>query len=233
MDVDIELYRREVRISEKPLLRLSAIDLSPDRPARTMVFIHGYGGHAVQWRYQLQAFSDDSRCIALDLRGFGMADKPADAQYTMSEFVNDIDRALDVLGVTEPFVLLGHSFGGAIVAEYALAHPERVSKLVLLASAVEYNLHPVHKAALRLPTALLNVAQAAWLKDLFFTTPHIMQTMYRNTLSGWNGRDLFRQLRGPTLVIRGNRDVVFEPKYLEEVARIIPDAEEVNVGASA
>ncbi|MGQ0602383.1 MAG: alpha/beta fold hydrolase, partial [Anaerolineales bacterium] len=217
----------------QPLLRLSAIDISPDHPARTMVFIHGFGGNARQWKYQLQKFSDDSRCIALDLRGFGMADKPADAQYTMSEFVNDIDRALNVLGVTEPFVLLGHSFGGAIVAEYALAHPERVSKLVLLASAVEYNLHPIHKAALRLPTALLNVAQAAWLKDLFFTTPHIMQTMYRNTLSGWNGRDLFRQLRVPTLVIRGNRDVVFEPKYFEEVARIIPNAEEVNVGASA
>jgi long-chain acyl-CoA synthetase len=233
MDVDIELYRREVRLSDKPLLRLSAIDIAPDRPVRTMVFIHGYGGHAVQWRYQLQAFSDDSRCLALDLRGFGMADKPADAHYTMAEFVSDIDRALDVLGVTEPFVLLGHSFGGAIVTEYALAHPERVSKLVLIASAVEYNLHPVHKAALRLPAALLNVAQATWLKDLFFTTPHIMQTMYRNTLSCWNGRDLFGQVRMPALVIRGNRDVVFDPQYFEEVARLIPNAEEVDVGVSA
>jgi long-chain acyl-CoA synthetase len=233
MDVDIELYRREVRISERPRLRLSAIDISPDQPARTMVFIHGYGGHAVQWRYQLQKFSDDSRCVALDLRGFGMADKPPDSHYTMSEFVSDIDQALNVLGVTEPFVLLGHSFGGAIVTEYALAHPERVSKLVLVASAVEYNLQPLTKIALHLPTTLLNLAQAAWLKNLFFTTPHIMKVMYRNTLSRWQGRDLLRQLRVPTLVIRGNRDVVFEPKYFEEVARIIPNAEDVDVGVSA
>lgn len=233
MDVDIELYRREVRLSTRPRLRLSAIDISPDRPARTMVFIHGFGGHAAQWKYQLQKFSDDSRCIALDLRGFGQSDKPADSTYTMQEMVTDIDQALTVLGVTEPFVLLGHSFGGAIVTEYAVAHPERVLKLVLVASAGEYNLHPLNRLALRLPNALLNFAHAVYLKQWFFTTPQIMKAMYRHNVSRWNGWTMFRSLRVPTLVIRGHRDRVFSPKYFEEVARAIPNAEDVDVGASA
>jgi len=233
MNVDIELYRREVRISTQPLLRLSAIDISPDRPARTMVFIHGYGGNAAQWKYQLRQFSDDSRVIALDLRGFGLSDQPAGSRYTMDEFVSDIDRALDVLGVRTPFVLLGHSFGGAIVTEYATAHPERVAKLVLIASAGEYRLNRYSRLALSLPSALLNVAHALFLKNLFASTPAVLKTMFTNNLARWNGWAMFRGLTVPTLVIRGNRDRVFESRYFEEVARAIPGAEDVDVGVSA
>jgi len=233
MNLDIELYRREVLLSEKPRLKLSAIDIAPEAPARTLVFIHGFGGHAAQWIHQLRHFSTDSRCIALDLRGFGQSDKPPDAQYVMEEFISDIDRALNVLGVTEPFVLLGHSFGGAIVTDYALAHPARVAKLVLVASAGEYSLSPANRLALQLPLAVLNFAHAVYLKQFFFTTPHIMQVMYRNTVSRWVGWDKFRQLRLPTLVIRGNRDRVFDPKRFEDVAKTIPGAEDVDVGVSA
>jgi len=44
MDIDLDLYRHEVRVSTNPLVRLSAIDISPDHPQRTFVFIHGFGG---------------------------------------------------------------------------------------------------------------------------------------------------------------------------------------------
>ena len=43
MDIDLDLYRHEVRVSTNPLVRLSAIDISPDHPQRTFVFIHGFG----------------------------------------------------------------------------------------------------------------------------------------------------------------------------------------------
>jgi hypothetical protein len=57
MDIDLDLYRHEVRVSTNPLVhaaalrraslvRLSAIDISPDHPPRTFVFIHGFGGQA-------------------------------------------------------------------------------------------------------------------------------------------------------------------------------------------
>ena len=233
MEVDIELYRREVRISAQPLVRLSAIDISPDHPARTMVFIHGYGGNAAQWIYQLRRFSDDSRVIALDLRGHGLSDKPEDWDYTVEQHVADIDAALDVLGVTGKFVLLGHSFGGAIVTQYAVTHPERVEKLVLVASAGEYRIALSSRFALALPTPLLNFAHAIYLKRWFSPTPTVMKAMHRNAVSQWIGWSMFRDLIPPTLVIRGHNDWVFPPKYFAEVARAIPNAEDVDVGASA
>jgi long-chain acyl-CoA synthetase len=236
MDIDIELYRREVRISEQPLVRLSAIDISPDRPARTMVFIHGFGGSARQWKYQLQTFSQDARVIALDLRGHGLSDKPL-TSYNMPELLGDVEAALKALGVGVPragkFALVGHSFGGAIVAEYAATHPEQIEKLVLIAASGEYHMLPLHKLILQLPARLLDVGYAVYAKSFLFAPPSVLKLMYRNAFVPWNGWSLFRGLTVPTLVIRGHRDRVLESRLFEEVVRVIPNAEEVNVGASA
>ncbi|MGE5073175.1 MAG: alpha/beta fold hydrolase, partial [Anaerolineae bacterium] len=122
MYLDLDLYRREVRVSSDPLVRLSAIDVAPDRPRRTMVFIHGFGGEAEQWQFQLQHFLLENRVIALDLRGHGLSDRPRSG-YDMPQLRADLERALDLLNVQGKFVLVGHSFGGAIVTDYALAHP--------------------------------------------------------------------------------------------------------------
>src|SRR5215813_11462992 len=144
MDIDLDLYRHEVRVSSDPLVRLSAIDISPDHPQRTLVFIHGFGGQASQWHYQLQKFSMENRVIALDLRGHGLSDKPSRG-YEMTQLLADIETALDVLKVNSKFVLIGHSFGGAIAAEYAAAHPEQIESLILIATAGQFKLQPSYK----------------------------------------------------------------------------------------
>ena len=56
MEIDLELYRHDVRVRVRPEVRLSVIDISPEQPLRTLVFLHGYGGKAVQWKYQLREF---------------------------------------------------------------------------------------------------------------------------------------------------------------------------------
>ncbi len=233
MEVDLELYRREVRLPGLPPVRLSAIDISPDHPARTMVFIHGFGGNATQWVYQLRRFSDDSRVIALDLRGHGLSDKPEAWNYSVEQHVADIHAALAVLNVTDQFILLGHSFGGAIVTQYASTHPDQVEKLVLVASAGEYKLNLGQRLAIALPAPILNFAHAVYLKKWFSPTPTVMKNMYRHALKTWVGWSMFRSLTLPTLVVRGHNDWVFPPKYFAEVARAIPNAEDVDVGASA
>src|SRR5258708_8860605 len=132
MAIDLGLYRSELRVSTKPLVRLSAIDVNPELPRRTFVFIHGFGGQAEQWHYQIQKFSLDNRVIALDLRGHGLSDKPGTG-YDMATIQSDLVKALDKLKVTEKIVLVGHSFGGAIAVEYTNAHPESVEGLGIIA----------------------------------------------------------------------------------------------------
>jgi long-chain acyl-CoA synthetase len=230
MDIDLELYRHEVRVSAAPLVRLSAMDISPDRPQWTMVFIHGFGGYAAQWKYQLRKFSNANRVIALDLRGHGQSDKPA-GEYSMAVLQRDLETALEVLKVQGPTVLVGHSFGGAIVAEYAFHHPERVARLVLVAASGEYKINPFFRFALGLPLPILRLAYP-FVKRNLGAPPHVLKSLHAGAVSKWNGWSMFRSLTTPTMVIRGHRDAVFEKTYFEEVARIIAGAEDVNVGSS-
>ena len=74
----------------------------------TIVFIHGFGGQAEQWQYQLQKFSLENRVVALDLRGHGLSDKPGRG-YNMPQLVDDLGTALILLKVKGKFVLVGHS----------------------------------------------------------------------------------------------------------------------------
>src|SRR5690606_31949895 len=130
MELDLELYRREVRVSTTPLVRLSAIDIAPDHPQRTIVFVHGFAGQASQWRYQLRHFAAANRVIAIDLRGHGRSET-ASGLYTMEEIQSDLAQALTILEVPPGFVLVGHSFGGAVATEYAVSHPNHVAQLLL------------------------------------------------------------------------------------------------------
>jgi long-chain acyl-CoA synthetase len=230
METDLELYRREVRISSDPLVRLSAIDISPDRPRRTIVFLHGFGGQAVQWRHQLQKFSLNNRVIALDLRGHGRSDKPSTA-YSMDEMQADLKSALSALGVVEPFVLIGHSFGGAIAAEFADKNPGLLDRLVLMATAGEFKLNPLFRFALNLPVSILRIV-GPFTRSWLSAPPHALKPLYKNNLSKFNGWDIFSRLQTPTLVIRGHRDYVFESPLFERVTASIPKADEADIGAS-
>jgi long-chain acyl-CoA synthetase len=230
MPADLEFYRREVRIAPQPQLRLSTIDIAPEVAQRTLVFVHGFGGQAVQWKYQCWKFSETCRVIAPDLRGHGRSDKPRDG-YMITDLVADLSRTLDSLGVNTPVVLVGHSFGGAIAAEFARAHPQRVSHLILIATAGEFHLNPLYRALLRLPASTLQ-ALGVFTRSWLGAPPQALKAMYESSLSSWNGWNLFRDLSTPTLVIRGHHDAVFKQSLFDEVAQAIPNSEEIDVGAS-
>jgi long-chain acyl-CoA synthetase len=230
MDIDLDLYRHEVRVSSDPLVRLSAIDISPELPERTFVFIHGFGGQAMQWQYQLHKFALKNRVIALDMRGHGLSDKPSTG-YDMARIQLDLETALDLLKVSKPIVLVGHSFGGAIATDFTLNHPERVERLIMMATAGEFKLNPLFKLGLNLPVWTLRLIEPLtrkWLSG----PPHALKPFYLDNLNHWVGWEKFAGLKVPTLVIRGHRDAVFERPLFEKVAGSIPNAEEEDIGVS-
>jgi long-chain acyl-CoA synthetase len=230
VEVDLELYREEVLIAEEPPCRLSYIEVTPENAVGTMVFVHGFGGYAMQWRYQLHAFGDNYRVIAFDVRGHGRSDAPR-TRYTMDELQADLHTLLDKLEVKRPFILMGHSFGGAIVTEYAVRNPQEVERLVLVATSGQYRLLPLIELALKLPLAVARPIRRL-VRNQLFAEVHVLKNLYNNNMRLWNGWELFPKLQMPVMVIRGDRDTVFPSAAFEEVARHIPDAEDVNIGVS-
>ncbi|RIK40958.1 MAG: hypothetical protein DCC55_13445 [Chloroflexi bacterium] len=230
MELDLELYRREVTVAERPLIRLSAIDLAPDAAQKTLVFLHGFGGQATQWRYQLRHFAFAHRVVAFDLRGHGRSDRPA-GRYLLEEIVADVEVALDRLGLAQRLLLVGHSFGGAVATEYALAHPDQIEHLVLIATAGQFRLNWPSRTFFRLPLALLRLLEPQ-ARSFLHAPLAVLKPWHQNTLSRWDGWERFPHLAVPTTVIRGHLDLLFARPQFEEVSRVIPGAEDVDVGAS-
>lgn len=113
--------------------RLRMIDTGRGPP---VVFLHGFGASLYTWRKTLPPLvAAGYRVIALDNRGFGFSEKPAGrGLYGNAAYARLVVALLDSLGVPSA-VLVGHSMGGAIAAEVALAYPDRVRGLVLIDAA--------------------------------------------------------------------------------------------------
>ena len=230
MQVDIELYRHELVLSENPPVHIAVIDIAPERPERTLVFLHGFGGDVAQWKRQLTHFSDENRVIAIGLRGH-LPQAHTSGPFTTPQLRADLERALELLGAPDRIVLVGHSFGNALAAEFAQTYPSRIEGLVLVAPSGEFRLAWNYRTALKLPTTVLDLVYPLFRKTLH-APPSVLKMMHEKSVSRWNGWSLFRSLRVPTLVVRGHGDRVFRRDSLEGVARAIPGAQDVDVGAS-
>jgi pimeloyl-ACP methyl ester carboxylesterase len=101
----------------------------------TLVLVHGYQTSGRIWRLTQEALdAAQYRTIALSNRGAGDSDRgQTEADYTVQAFARDLRQAINVLDVQD-FTLVGHSMGGATVAQFALQHAHLLKGLVLLNS---------------------------------------------------------------------------------------------------
>jgi len=229
IQLDFSLYRVDVPIRGLSDVALSVVDIRPEGAEKTIMFVHGYAGCAETWEYQINHFAREYRVVAPDLRGHGQSDAPF-TEYTMPELINDINTIAEELDLPEKFILAGHSFGGSICVEYANAHPEQLERLILIATAGEYPLPRAASWLSRVPTA----AFRPWWKyrPRWNAEVHVMKRMMLNNMRKWQGWPLLRNIRTPTLIITGERDRYFPRRVFDEVSRMVPGAEVIDVGAS-
>ena len=227
---DYDLYRRKVPIPGVADAELSVLDLWPEGAEQTILFLHGYAGVLESWEFQINAFANNNyRVIAPDLRGHGQSDAPY-TRYTMDELVADLYAITQTLNIQDKFVLVAHSFGGSIAVEYANAHPEQLEKLVLIATAGEFPLPRIANWMLRLPLTWLRPLwkyRTKWDAEL-----HVVKNMMANNMRHWQGWSLMRNIQTQTLIITGERDNYFPRHVFEDVGKVIPNAEVVDVGSA-
>jgi len=94
----------------------------------TLVFVHGWSCDARYWRAQLSHFSRNHRVVTLDLAGHGHSGTTR-SKYTMLAFGEDVRAVTEAIG-SPNLILIGHSMGGAVIAEAARLIPKRVMGLI-------------------------------------------------------------------------------------------------------
>lgn len=97
-----------------------------------VVFIHGLGSDLRVWDAQFPFFAQHYRALRYDIRGHGQSALPAREPYAHAD---DLKALMDYCGIWRAH-LMGHSMGGEIAINFALAYPERVQRLVLIDPAL-------------------------------------------------------------------------------------------------
>ncbi len=101
-----------------------------------VVLIHGSGPGVTSyanWRLVLPALAENFRVLAPDMVGFGFSERPANIQYGVQTWADQVVGLMDTLELPTAH-MVGNSFGGAIALRIAAQHPDRVGKLVLMGS---------------------------------------------------------------------------------------------------
>jgi len=101
-----------------------------------VVLIHGSGPGVTSyanWRLVLPALAENFRVVAPDMVGFGFSERPANIEYGLQTWADQVVGLMDTLELPQAH-LVGNSFGGAIALRIAAQHPDRVAKLVLMGS---------------------------------------------------------------------------------------------------
>jgi pimeloyl-ACP methyl ester carboxylesterase len=196
-----------------------------------LVFVHGYTGDISDWRFQLPEFSRTHRVVALDLRGHGRSEAPADrASYTVPAMADDVEALVARAGFAR-YHLLGHSMGGAVVQEIALRSPGQLLSLTLEDTSDRFGLSGNETVArwvakrhqladtsgmrgvADLPAAVappphMPAEREAEVKErLAAMSADAFIGAWKGALEGWPGvRDRLGQIRAATLVICGELD---------------------------
>lgn len=104
-----------------------------------IICLHGFPEFWEAWAPVMQELSNDFHLAAPDQRGFNLSSKPEAVEaYRTKHMVADLDSLAARLSPDKPFILAGHDWGASVAYAYAIAYPQRVSKLV-----IANGVHPV------------------------------------------------------------------------------------------
>lgn len=232
-------------------LQVHLRDEGPREDPEPIVLLHGTSASLHTWEGWARDLSRTRRVIRFDLPGFALTGPHPKDDYSIDAYVRFVAGVMDALGV-QRFVLGGNSLGGQIAWATAHAHPQRVTRLVLVDAAgypFEPSSVPIGFQLARIP-ALAPVLQRTLPRgvvegsvrnvygDPSKVTPELVDLYYDMTLREGNRRALglrmaqrwavqperIAQLKLPTLVLWGGQDRLIPPDSAQRFAKDIAGA---------
>ena len=224
-------------------------DQGPRDDPAPIVLLHGTSASLHTWEGWVAALQTKRRVISLDLPGFGLTGPFPDGDYRMAHYSAFLAHVLDQLQVPRA-VVAGNSFGGQLAWQFALDHPQRVERLVLVDAAgyprnatsmpIGFRLAQIPALAPLMANLLPRQMIEASIRNVYGdpskVSDELIDRYYELTLRAGN-REALRQrfiqaeagqgftriaeLKVPTLIIWGGRDELIPPDNAERFNRDI------------
>lgn len=211
-----------------------------------VVLIHGLFGSYENLGVIARSLSEQFHIINIDVRNHGRSEHSEQMNYAL--MTEDLAQTLDALGINH-VALLGHSMGGKLAMAFALAYPERVTKLIL-ADVAPIHYPPRHSNVFAglMAVDLANITSRTDAdKQLaeFITEPGVRQFLLKSLIKendsfAWrfnltalhdNYNELIAagaeqgQYLGPTLFIKGGNSDYILPEHKQRITQLFPKAE--------
>lgn len=190
---------------------------------RTVVLVHGIGMGRKVFADLVRRLEDDALVVSVDLPGYGEAPEPPRTP-TIERMADLVAAYVRHLG-RGPVVLLGHSMGTQVAAEAAVRHAASVDRLVLVAPTVDRRRRRPLVQLARLGVDLFGESAKVLLlgaREYLRAGPHLRRKM--TAMLVHRPEHAYPRITAPTLVIRGELDVVVPQEWFDEVVAAIPDA---------
>jgi pimeloyl-ACP methyl ester carboxylesterase len=228
----------------------------PGDPPATLL-LHGIGNYGRYWDFFADAVAGRLRLVAPDARGHGESGKPADG-YAPEEFVADAVAILDALAI-ERAVVVGHSMGGTHAIRLAAAHPDRITRLVIVDAGPEpmpEGSERARRLSLERPERFEYADEAlAYLRK---TSPGYSEDVYANRMRWlfredagdvvWRSSrealasimssarrgdlwDALRAIRCPVLLVRGTRSNVLSADVAQRMIKTLASGRLIELDA--
>ena len=126
--LDRKEYPFKSHYFNSPAGRMHYVDEGRGEP---IVMIHGNPGWSFEFRKIISEMSKTNRCIAIDHIGFGLSDKPYDFDYLPVHQAENFELFMDSLNLNN-ITMIFNDWGGPIGLSYAIVHPEKIKKLIIL-----------------------------------------------------------------------------------------------------
>lgn len=236
-------------------LLLHVRDEGPRDDPTPIVLLHGTSSSLHTWQGWVDSLKATRRVIRFDLPGFGLTGPSKDNDYRMPALVNAVIGVMDALGAKR-VVLGGNSLGGGIAWHVAVAHSERVERLVLVdavgypfaSESVPIGFRLARTPVLRqltkrlLPRSVVENSVRNVFGDPSRVTPELVQRYYDISRREGNRAALIarfqqdkadvdttaiRTIAQPTLILWGGNDHLIPPSNAVRFGRDIPGSKVV------
>jgi pimeloyl-ACP methyl ester carboxylesterase len=220
-----------------------------DDDGPVLVFVHGAGGRVQSWPLQWQEtrfvssgvkrWITDFSIYIVDLPGHGRSQPPG--RTSIADYAADVMAFTEVVGIKRA-VIAGHSMGGAIAQQVALARPSNLAAIILLGTGAKM---PVSNLILDglltdFPKTVDLITKYAWHKEaadvftsvarqhILDTGPLIVHGDY-TACNNFDFRDRLAAMSTPTLIIGGDTDKMMPLANSQFLADHIPQAQLVTI----
>jgi pimeloyl-ACP methyl ester carboxylesterase len=206
-----------------------------------LVMIRGVGSNVDHWYEQVPVLSKNYQLLVFDNRGIARSSDPG-GSFSTKDMAADTIALMEAVGIKKAHVL-GYSMGGMIAQELALAYPEKINGLILVATDCGISLRikarpeysRLFSEMILLGTNEAKTAAAAYESrsdiiqryaevSLRFPAPQKSLERQWEAITRHDACGRLQNITAPTLVITGSEDVLIPPENSRVLAERIPDA---------